>query len=65
VRSELRAKATWKRFFCGTDGKTDGRREMTKGYWVAFADVSDSEGHKLYMAENAKAFRRYGRRNLR
>ncbi|WP_407660255.1 DUF1330 domain-containing protein [Mesorhizobium tianshanense] len=29
---------------------------MTKGYWVAFADVSDPEGYKAYVAENAKAF---------
>jgi uncharacterized protein (DUF1330 family) len=33
---------------------------MTKGYWVAFADVSDPEGYKAYIAENAKAFRKYG-----
>ena len=25
-----------------------------KGYWVALADVSDPEGYKLYVAENAK-----------
>jgi uncharacterized protein (DUF1330 family) len=29
---------------------------MSKGYWVAFADVSDPEGYKAYIAENAKAF---------
>jgi hypothetical protein len=29
---------------------------VTRGYWVAFADVSDPEGYKAYIAENAKAF---------
>lgn len=33
---------------------------MAKGYWVAFADVNDPEGYKAYIAENAKAFRKYG-----
>ena len=37
---------------------------MTKGYWIAFADVSDPEGYKAYVAENAKAFRKYGGRFL-
>ncbi|MGE0232669.1 MAG: DUF1330 domain-containing protein [Flavobacteriaceae bacterium] len=37
---------------------------MTKGYWVVFADVSDPEGYKAYVAENAKAFRKYGARFL-
>ena len=37
---------------------------MGKGYWVAFADVSDPEGYKAYIAENAKAFRKYGGRFL-
>src|SRR5262245_49819558 len=37
---------------------------MTKGYWVALADVSDPEGYKAYVAENAKAFRKYGARFL-
>ena len=37
---------------------------MPKGYWVAFADVSDPEGYKDYIAENAKAFRKYGARFL-
>lgn len=37
---------------------------MTKGYWVAFADVSDPEGYKAYIAENAAAFRKYGGRFL-
>ncbi|MDP2373597.1 DUF1330 domain-containing protein [Reyranella sp.] len=35
-----------------------------KGYWVAFADISDPEGYKAYVAENAKAFRKYGGRFL-
>jgi uncharacterized protein (DUF1330 family) len=35
-----------------------------KGYWVALADVSDPEGYKLYVAENAKAFRKYHGRFL-
>ena len=26
-----------------------------KGYWVALADISDPEGYKLYVAENARA----------
>ena len=33
---------------------------MSKGYWVAFADISDLEGYKAYMAENAKAFAKFG-----
>jgi uncharacterized protein (DUF1330 family) len=33
---------------------------VPKGYWVVFADVSDPEGYKAYVAENAKAFRKYG-----
>lgn len=37
---------------------------MTKGYWVAFADVTDPEGYKAYIAENAAAFRKYGARFL-
>jgi uncharacterized protein (DUF1330 family) len=37
---------------------------MTKGYWVAFADVNDPEGYKAYVAENAAAFRKYGGRFL-
>jgi uncharacterized protein (DUF1330 family) len=36
----------------------------TKGYWVAFADVTDPEGYKAYMAENRNAFRKYGARFL-
>ena len=37
---------------------------MSKGYWVAFADVTDPEGYKAYVAENAVAFRKYGARFL-
>ena len=37
---------------------------MAKGYWVAFADITDPEGYKAYIAENAKAFRKYGGRFL-
>ena len=37
---------------------------MVKGYWVAFADISDPEGYKAYIAENANAFRKYGGRFL-
>jgi uncharacterized protein (DUF1330 family) len=39
-------------------------QRMTRGYWVAFADVSDAEGYKAYIAENAKAFRKHGARFL-
>ncbi len=35
-----------------------------KGYWVVFADVSDPEAYKAYVAENAVAFRKYGARFL-
>jgi uncharacterized protein (DUF1330 family) len=37
---------------------------MAKGYWVVAVDVSDPEAYKLYVAENAKAFRKYGARFL-
>jgi len=37
---------------------------MAKGYWVAFADINDPEGYKAYIAENAKAFKKYGGRFL-
>jgi uncharacterized protein (DUF1330 family) len=32
---------------------------MAKGYWIAHVDVSDPEGYKTYVAENAAAFRKY------
>ena len=37
---------------------------MAKGYWVVFADVTDPEGYKAYMAANAKALAKYGARFL-
>jgi len=37
---------------------------MAKGYWVVFADVSDPEGYKEYIAANAKALAKYGARFL-
>src|SRR5947209_3917370 len=36
----------------------------SKGYWIALVDVGDPEGYKAYVAENAKAFRKYGARFL-
>jgi uncharacterized protein (DUF1330 family) len=38
--------------------------EMAKGYWVIFADVSDPEGYKEYIAANGKALAKYGARFL-
>ena len=35
-----------------------------KGYWMVQVDVSDVDGYKLYVNENAKAFRKYGGRFL-
>ena len=35
---------------------------MAKGYWVIFADVTDPEGYKAYMAANANALSKYGAR---
>jgi len=37
---------------------------MAKGYWVGFAEVTDPEGYKAYIAENANAFAKYGARFL-
>ena len=37
---------------------------MAKGYWVAFADLTDPDGYKAYIQENAKAFKKYGGRFL-
>ena len=37
---------------------------MAMGYWVVFADVTDPEGYKGYMAANAKALAKYGGRFL-
>jgi uncharacterized protein (DUF1330 family) len=41
---------------------TRGAIMTKKGYWVAFADVTDPEGYKAYVAANAKAFGKYGGR---
>jgi uncharacterized protein (DUF1330 family) len=32
---------------------------MAKGYWVVFADVTDPEGYRGYVAANAKALSKY------
>lgn len=37
---------------------------MAKGYWVAFADVTDPEGYREYVRANARAFAKYGARFL-
>ena len=37
---------------------------MAKGYWVVFADVSDPEGYKDYIAANGGALAKYGARFL-
>src|SRR5215204_2863903 len=37
---------------------------MAKGYWVVFADVSDPEEYKKYIAANAEALAKYGARFL-
>ena len=37
---------------------------MPKGYWVVSGDVTDPEGYKAYVAENAIAFAKYGARFL-
>src|SRR4051794_39799907 len=46
------------------DGLPAKDKTMTKGYWIVSIDVSDPEGYKLYIAENAKAFRKFGARFL-
>ena len=33
---------------------------MAKGYWVVFADVTDPEGYKEFIAASAKALAKYG-----
>ena len=43
--------------------RQDGVTEA-KGYWVVFADVSDSEGYKEYIAANGPALAKYGARFL-
>jgi len=42
----------------------EGEIEMAKGYWVVFADVSDPEGYKEYIAANGNALAKYGARFL-
>jgi uncharacterized protein (DUF1330 family) len=37
---------------------------MAKAYWVVSGDVSDPEGYKAYVAENATAFPKYQGRFL-
>jgi uncharacterized protein (DUF1330 family) len=37
---------------------------MAKGYWVVFADVSDPEGYKEYIAANGTALAKYSARFL-
>jgi uncharacterized protein (DUF1330 family) len=37
---------------------------MAKGYWVALVGVSDPDGYRAYIAENATAFRKFGGRFL-
>ena len=37
---------------------------MAKRYWVAFADLTDPEGYKAYVQENANAFKKYSGRFL-
>ena len=35
---------------------------MSKGYWIARVDVTDSDGYQAYVKANADAFRKYGAR---
>src|SRR5262245_57911955 len=49
---------------CVLRGRAEDDHMPRKGYWVALADVSDPEGYKLYIAENANAFRKYSGRFL-
>ena len=37
---------------------------MARGYWVVFADVSDPEGYKAYIAANQAPFGKFGARYL-
>jgi uncharacterized protein (DUF1330 family) len=37
---------------------------MPKGYWIVSGEVTDPEGYKAYIAENAGAFTKYGARFL-
>jgi uncharacterized protein (DUF1330 family) len=38
--------------------------EMPKGFWIVSIEITDPEGYKHYIAENANAFRKYGARFL-
>jgi uncharacterized protein (DUF1330 family) len=33
---------------------------MPKGYWIVFMDVKNEEGYKLYVANNAPIFKKFG-----
>ena len=35
-----------------------------KGYWIVQVDVTDADAYQQYIAENAKAFRKYGAKFL-
>ncbi|HET7715958.1 MAG TPA: DUF1330 domain-containing protein [Bauldia sp.] len=37
---------------------------MSKGYWIARAQIHDPEGYKKYLAANGAAFKKYGGRFL-
>src|SRR5215204_3870436 len=37
---------------------------MPKGYWIVRADVFDPDAYKSYVAENGRAFSKYGARFL-
>src|SRR5215207_4877644 len=37
---------------------------MPKGYWVISGEVTDPEGYRAYVAENANAFAKFGARFL-
>src|SRR6186997_787854 len=46
----------------GPFGTTTSTKEaaMAHGYWVVFADVTDPEGYKEYIAANGKALAKFG-----
>ena len=44
--------------------KAPGANVMAKGYWVALVEVSEPDGYKAYIAENAKPLRKFGGRFL-
>jgi uncharacterized protein (DUF1330 family) len=43
---------------------TNTEVEMARGYWIAQVDVTDAEGYKAYIRENASAFHKFGGRFL-